>query len=161
MNPYTQRILGYLGDRPCLASLEETAGRIQATAAQLVPDRLERSRGAGTWTAREILCHLADVELAAGFRLRQALSEDDHRIQPFDQDRWASRYGALDAAIAVRSLAALREWNLALIRTLGPEDLARPAFHPERGPEPVDAIIKMLAGHDLNHLAQLETIARG
>jgi hypothetical protein len=161
MNPYTERILGFLGDRPYLASLEDTAGRIQAIAASLIPHGLERSRGAGTWTAREILCHLADVEIGVGFRLRQALSEDDHRIQPFDQDRWASRYGALDAAVAVRSFAALREWNLVLIRSLGPADLARPAFHPERGPEPVEAIIKMLAGHDLNHLAQLETIARG
>lgn len=161
MNPYTERILGFLGDRPFLVSLEETAGRIQATAARIIPDRLERNRGAGTWTAREIFCHLADVELAVGFRLRQALSEDDHRIQPFDQERWATRYGTLDGALAVRSFAVTREWNLALIRTLGPADLARPAFHPERGPEPVEAILKMTAGHDLNHLAQLEQILRG
>ena len=67
----------------------------------------------------------------------------------------------LDGALAVRSFAVTREWNLALVRTLSPADLARPAFHPERGSEPVEAILKMLAGHDLNHLAQLDAILRG
>jgi hypothetical protein len=32
-------------------------------------------------------------------------------------------------------------------------------MHPERGMESVEIIVKMLAGHDLNHLAQLEQIA--
>lgn len=161
MNPYTERILGLLGERPPVTSLEETAGRVEAVSARLVPDRLDRSYAPGKWTAREILCHLADAELAVGFRLRQALAEDDHRIQAFDEKRWANRYPNLDGALAVRSFAATRQWNLCLIRTLSPADLARPALHPERGPEPVGQIIKMLAGHDLNHLAQLEQIAGG
>jgi len=160
MNPYTQRILGLLGDRSPVSSLEEMAGRIEAVAAKLIPDGLGRSYAPGKWSAREILCHLADIELVIGFRIRQALADDDYRIQPIDEKRWAIRYPSLDAALAVRSFGVSRQWNLALMRTLNPADLARPAFHPERGPEPVEVMIKMLAGHDLNHLAQLEQIAR-
>jgi hypothetical protein len=32
-------------------------------------------------------------------------------------------------------------------------------MHPERGMETIGILVKMLAGHDLNHIAQLEQIA--
>jgi hypothetical protein len=41
---------------------------------------------------------------------------------------------------------------------LAPKDLERQAVHPERGPETLGTIIRLLAGHDLNHLAQLERL---
>jgi hypothetical protein len=43
---------------------------------------------------------------------------------------------------------------------LSSEDLEREAFHPERGPETLGTIVRLLAGHDLNHLAQLESLER-
>jgi hypothetical protein len=159
MNPYVERILGLVGDRPVIQSLEHTAKRIEAVAGSLSSARLERSYAPGKWTARQILAHLADSELGIGFRLRQALAEENHRAQPFDQDRWATRYAGLDAALATRAFVGLRAWNIALIRSLGPQDLERPYVHGERGPESVGLIVKLLAGHDLNHLAQLEQIA--
>ncbi len=159
MNPYVERILGLLGDRPVAGSMETTAKRIEALAGTLGAAGMGRSYAPGKWTARQILAHLADCELAIGFRLRQALAEENHRAQPFDQDRWAARYPGLDGALAARAFVALRPWNLALIRSLGPRDLERPYVHGERGPESVGLIVKLWAGHDLNHLAQLETIA--
>jgi len=71
---------------------------------------------------------------------------------------WARSYVRQDPAAAAKAVIALRPWNLSFWRTLGPEDFARVAFHPERGDESVETILKMLAGHDLNHLAQLEQI---
>ena len=159
MNPYRERILGLLGDRPVVTSLEATPGKIEAVVARIGAAGMSRAYAPGKWTARQILAHLADAEIAVGFRLRQVLAEDDHVIQPFDQERWALRYGALDGQAAARTFCALRPWNVALVRTLTPSDLARPAMHPERGMESVEIIVKMLAGHDLNHLAQLEQIA--
>lgn len=159
MNPYVERILGLLGERPVVESMEQTAKRIEKLAGSLGPAAMGRSYAPGKWTARQILAHLADSELAIGFRLRQALAEENHRAQPFDQDRWAARYASVDGALAARAFVALRAWNLALIRSLGPRDLERPYVHGERGPESVGLIVKLLAGHDLNHLAQLEQIA--
>jgi DinB superfamily len=159
MNPYVERILGLLGDRPVLESLGHTASRIESLAGALDAGRMEKSYAPGKWTAREILAHVADCEVGIGFRLRQALAEENYPAQPFDQDRWASRYAGLDGATALRSFVALRAWNLALIRSLRPQDLERPYVHGERGPESVALMIKLLAGHDLNHLAQLEQIA--
>ena len=159
MNPYRERILGLVGDRPALSSLEATPARIEALVARIGRSGMSRACAPGKWTARQILAHLADAEIATGFRLRQALAEDEHVVQPFDQDLWARRYEALDGEAAARAFCALRLWNVALVRTFTPQDLARPMLHPERGMESVEILVKLLAGHDLNHLAQLEQIA--
>ena len=147
-----------LGDRNPLESLEATAKRVEAVANRLGEAGLSRSYGPGKWTGKQILAHLADAEVATGFRARQVLAQDNHTIQPFDESAWARRYANVDADAALRSFVALRRWNLALFRGLSAEDLARDAVHPERGPEKMETIVRMLAGHDLNHLAQLERL---
>ena len=155
---YRDRILSLLGDQDPVPSLERTARGVREVVGRLGPGGLARRRGTGTWSGRQILAHLADSELAIGFRIRQVLTEDGHRIQPFDQERWAARYEDVDPELALRAFTTFREWNLALIRQLTPEDLSRETVHPERGPETLGTIVRLLAGHDLNHLRQLETL---
>jgi hypothetical protein len=152
-------MLSLLGDRSPGEAMEAARKRLEELVEQLGEEDFSRSYGPGKWTAREILVHMADAELAVGFRLRQALAEQNHTVQAFDQDLWARRYARFDARLAARTFGAVRLWNLALIRTLSPEELAKPVMHPERGIESVGIMIRMLAGHDLNHLAQLEQIA--
>jgi hypothetical protein len=120
---------------------------------------LERSTASGKWSARQILCHLADCEIAFGFRLRQALAEDFHIIQPFDQDLWARSYDAYSAAQALDAFSSARSWNVALIERLDAAALAKPLRHPERGDMTFQVLVETMAGHDLNHLKQLQTIA--
>jgi hypothetical protein len=159
MSAYRERILGLLGERSPVESLAAAGARVEALVRKIGPQGMSRAYEPGKWTAAQILAHLADAEIGVGFRLRQALAEKDHVAQPFDQDKWAERYTAIDGEAAARTFCALRPWNVALIKTLTPADLARPMMHPERGMESVEIIVKMLAGHDLNHLAQLEKIA--
>jgi DinB superfamily len=155
---YRQRMLGLLGDHNPLEALEANSKRIEATARKLGDERLSKSYGPGKWTGKQVLAHLADAEMGVGFRVRQILAEDNHRIQPFDEGSWARRYTSVDADKALASYLALRRWNLELFRGLSAEDLEREAFHPERGPEKLGTVIRVLAGHDLNHLAQLERL---
>ncbi len=112
----------------------------------------------GKWSAREILCHLADNELVFAFRLRQALAEDHHTIQPYDQDAWATRYGSFDAPGALAVFTAVRGRNLTLIRSFRADDFSRPATHPERGTMTLQTIVETMGGHDRNHLRQLVAI---
>ena len=112
----------------------------------------------GKWNAREILCHLADCELVFAFRIRQALAEDHHVVQPFDQKKWASTYAAYDARAALAVFSSVRQWNLALIKTLKPDALKKAVTHPERGTMTLQVIFETMAGHDLNHLKQLEAL---
>lgn len=155
---YRDRILANVGERDPLASLDDSGRRIAEEATRLGPDGLGRSYAPGKWTGAQVLAHLVDAENAIGFRLRQALAEEGHHIQGFDETAWARRYDQVDAEAALAAHGGLRAWNLALLRRLTPADLARGAVHPDRGPETVETIVRLLAGHDLNHLKQLESI---
>jgi len=152
MNPYAAQ----LGSRDPLATIEETAGRLRVLMEKIGPDRIGQPIAPGKWSPREIACHLADCELAFSFRLRQALAEDGPVLQPFDQDRWADNYAAYSADAALAVFSAVRGWNVALVRSLPPEAFARKATHPERGDLTFQTIVETMAGHDLNHLGQLE-----
>jgi len=147
MNPYALQ----LGGRDPIAVIGATAQILQDRAGRLT----DRAPAPGKWSPREVVCHLADTELAFAFRLRQALAEPNHVIQPFDQERWAERYGAYSLADALHLFATVRQWNLALIRSLAPEDFARPLSHPERGKMTFQTLLETMGGHDLNHLSQL------
>jgi len=159
MHIYTERILGLIGERDPLDSMARTPGRLADLYARIGEKGIEQSYDAGKWTARKIFAHLADAELAIGFRIRQVLA-GERQIQVFDQDIWASRYDSADTWLAVEAETALRQWNLGLFRSLGPPELRRAALHPERGEETVGLMIRLMAGHDLNHLGQLEKIAK-
>jgi hypothetical protein len=155
LNPYAK----YLGDQEPLAVLAATAEKLTALAGKIGPQRIEAAPAPDKWSAREILCHLADCEIAFGFRLRQTLAEDNHTIQPFDQEKWATTYANLTADDALAAFAAARHWNRLLIEGALTEFATKPVTHPERGTMTFATIVETMAGHDLNHLAQLERIA--
>jgi hypothetical protein len=155
MNPYA----AHIGNQAPLDVISETPRHLAQLAETIGPERLETRPAPGKWSARDILCHLADCEVVFGFRLRQTLAEDHHVVQPFDQDRWAGGYGTYDANLALATFSAVREWNLALIRAASPADLAKAVTHPERGTMTFQTIVETMAGHDRNHMKQMEAIA--
>lgn len=155
MNPYARQ----LGDRDARAVVAETPRRLSAIVKRLGPDGLKRSLGPGKWTMSEVLCHLADCEVAFAFRLRQALAEPNHVIQPFDQDNWAKPYASLDGETALKTFSALRQWNLALLESLPANAFSKRVTHPERGEMTFQTLVETMAGHDLNHLQRLDTLA--
>lgn len=157
MNPYAK----YLGDRDARSAIAETAARLTTLAGQLGPEGLCRSPAPGKWSAAQILCHLADCEVVFAYRLRQALAEPHHLIQPFDQDVWAAGYDAIDGREALAVFMAVRRWNLALFARMTPADLEKRLTHPERGEMTVRTVLETIAGHDLNHIGQIERIAEG
>ena len=155
MNPYAS----HLGDRDPRAVISATVTELQRLLSALGADRANQSPAPGKWSAREIVCHLADCELVFAFRLRQALAQDDHVIQPFDQDDWARNYAAYDVESALATFTAVRRWNLALLASLKADAFARRLTHPERGEMSFATVVETMAGHDLNHLKQIEAIA--
>ena len=156
MDAYVTRMLELLGEQDPILVLEATPKVLEATLLRLGHD-VERPYAPGKWDARHILAHLADNELAAGFRLRQMVARVG-AVQPYDQDSWATRYKKADPAVALETFRALRAWNLALYAGFDMEDWLCEVDHPERGLLTVDMMVRMLAGHDLNHCAQLRQL---
>jgi hypothetical protein len=154
MDPYLNELLERLGDADPIAVLHATPAHLADLAERLGPDDWSVPLSPGGWCAAEVVAHLADVELAMGFRLRQAVAGRT-AVQPFDQDAWARRYPRLDVALALEALRALRAWNLALFATFDLDDWLTDLDHPERGRQSVDLVVRTLAGHDLRHLDRL------
>jgi uncharacterized damage-inducible protein DinB len=154
LNPYAN----FLGQSDPLTVLRGTAGKIVQLTGQAGEARLGRRPAPGKWSVREIVAHLADCELVFAFRLRQTLAEDHPTIQPFDQDCWAARYASYDFAAALRLFEAMRVWNILLIDGVGSAERQRPTSHPERGAMNFWTIVETMAGHDINHLQQIERL---
>jgi hypothetical protein len=70
--------------------MRDSTARIRAIVGDWRPDQFERSYAPGKWTARQILTHLAQTEIALGYRARMALTIPDYAAQSFDQDAWMS-----------------------------------------------------------------------
>lgn len=155
LNPYAK----FLGEQDPIPVLTTTAERLQALTARLSGAQLNRTPAPGKWSIREIFAHLADCEMVFSFRLRQTLAEDHHIIQPFDQERWAARYDAYDAASALALFQSARNWNLRFLTSVTESDRHQPITHPERGTMTFWTIVETMAGHDINHLQQIERLA--
>ena len=147
-----------MGDADPFELTKATPVRLEHLVQELGPEKLDVAPAPGKWSVRDILCHLADCELVFAFRLRQALVEDHHVIQPFDQDHWAATYSHYDAHMALAAFSAVRQWNLAFIGGLKPADFNKPLNHPERGDMTLQVVVETMAGHDLNHLRQVEAL---
>lgn len=157
---YVQALLDLLGSRDPLEVLTELhpwlLNRVHG-----VPDTaLRRPERPGKWAAIEVIQHLADSDLVAGFRTRMILTEDRPSLQGYDQDRWASelQYRKVSLGQALEQLRALRNANLHLWKGLNPAQLERVGLHSERGPESVEHILRLMAGHDLVHRRQIDRI---
>jgi hypothetical protein len=64
ITPYTSD----LDNREPVSAMRDTAARIRAVVGDWRPDQFNRSYAPGKWDARQILTHLAQSEIALGYR---------------------------------------------------------------------------------------------
>jgi hypothetical protein len=157
---YIQRILATLGGKTPLKVQAATPKKLSRLIARAPAAKLRKRPAPGKWSAAEILAHLADSEIVVGWRMRQILGAPGTPIQAFDQDSWAAagRYEKRDAKKSLELFRGVREANLALLKSLTKEQWKHHGMHAERGVETIERITAMMAGHDLNHVAQVERI---
>jgi len=157
---YVRALLDLLGPRNPLEVLGELLPWLDHRLRGVVDATLRRPEKPGKWSVIDVIQHLADSDLVAGFRIRMVLSEDRPVLQGYDQDRWASefRYREVSLSQALDQLRGLRMANLHLWRHLTPVQLERVGLHSERGPESAGHIIRLMAAHDLVHRRQIDRI---
>jgi hypothetical protein len=155
-NPYAAD----LGSRDPIAALGETPGKIRAVVSSWSPAQFERSYAPGKWSARLILIHLAQSELALGNRARMALTSPNYTAQPFNQDEWLKKENGMSGPEALEAFVAMAAMNRRFFTSLTKADRAATLSHPEYGALSVEWILVQIAGHQLHHLAHFEQIAR-
>jgi hypothetical protein len=157
VNPYAK----FLKGRDPLAVVAATPARIASLTRGLTGPQLSARPAPGKWSIREIVGHLADTEMVMACRARWIAFEARPTLVPFDQEKWAAGRGreAEPLAESLERLRVLRRSQLRLFRRATARDLRRSGNHPERGVVTLREQLETLAGHDLNHLAQIARLA--
>jgi hypothetical protein len=158
---YIDRIVSNVASDDPWKVLESSARRLRDLVNGRGDAELSRQPAPGRWSARAIVAHLADCEVVMGWRLRSILAANGVPLQPFDQNRWAEAFSYEQAPLSdsLDLFEVNRRANLRLLqsaRAAGPAALEQYGMHAERGKETVAHLIRLCAGHDLNHIRQVE-----
>lgn len=158
---YRSRVLGYLGGRDPVSVLQRTPGRLKRLVSTIPPRVLIRKPEPAKWCIAEILAHLADAELAIGWRFRNMLATPGVHLQWWDEHLWSQElnYAERQPRHSLALFEALRAGNLALLQSV-PRSRWRSCYgvHEKRGRQTIEEFVLMEAAHDLNHLAQIKRL---
>jgi hypothetical protein len=157
---YTQRIISHAEGKRSLTVQAATPKKLERAIKGVPTAKLRKRPAPDKWSVNEILAHLAETEIVGGFRLRLILGAPGTPVPAFDQDAWviSGHYNKRDPRKSLEQFRMLREANLALLKSLTPEQWKHYGMHAERGQETIEHIARLYAGHDINHLLQIEAI---
>lgn len=157
---YIARITSHVGDRDPWGLLAQAPDRLSSLVEGVPSAILAWKPTPGRWSITEIAAHLADSEVVAAWRIRSVLAQDGVPLQPFDQDAWVSafRYELTPVDESVALFGVLRRATLRVLRQVDPGRHQHAGMHAERGPEPIGHLVRLYAGHDLNHFGQIERL---
>jgi hypothetical protein len=155
---YTRRILSNVEGQDPIKVQSRTNAELTRLTKDIPLAKLRKRPGPDKWSVAEILAHLADVEIVIGWRMRSILAAPGTPVQAYDQNAWvvSGHYEKRNAQQAVELHRVLRKANLALLKSLTPEQWKHSGHHAERGQESIEQIVRMVAGHDINHIHQIE-----
>lgn len=159
---YTRRITGLMEGKNPLQVQSATAKKLERLIKGVPASKLRKRPAPDKWSVNEILAHLSETEIVGGFRMRLILGAPGTPIVAFDQDAWvvSGHYEKRDPRQSLEQFRVLREANLCLLKSLTPAQWKHYGMHSERGQETIERIADMFAGHDLNHIGQIEQILR-
>ncbi|MGA7558944.1 MAG: DinB family protein [Terriglobales bacterium] len=157
---YTQRILANAQGQDPIKVQSTTPKKLARLIKGIPTPKLRKRPAPDKWSVAEILAHLADVEIVVGWRMRLILGAPGGPVQAFDQDAWvtAGHYEKREPRKSIELQRTVREANLALLKSLSPEQWKHFGQHAERGQESIEHLVRMIAGHDINHIQQIERI---
>ena len=157
---YTQRIMANAQGQDPIKVQSATNRKLARLVKGVSTAKLRKRPAPEKWSVAEILAHLADVEIVIGWRMRSILGNPGTAVQAYDQNAWVvtGHYEKRDPRKSVELHRIVREANLALLKSLSPDQWKHYGQHAERGQESIEHIVRMVAGHDINHMLQIERI---
>jgi hypothetical protein len=160
---YIERITAHIEGKRPLAVQAATAKKLERIIKHVPATKLRKRPAPDKWSVSEILAHLADSEIVLGFRMRMILAAPGTPITAVDQDTWVTsgHYEKRDPRKSLEQFRMVREANLALLKSLTSQQWKHHGMHSERGRETIEHIVRLYAGHDINHLQQIERILGG
>jgi hypothetical protein len=139
-----------------IAQYRDGYGTIAESLLRITPEEMDTRPGAGRWTVREIIHHLADSEMTAAIRLRRLLAEERPEIKGYDQDEFARRlYYDRPYETSLEAFKYARESTAELLERMQPADWLREGTHSEMGRYTPETWLGIYAVHAHKHALQI------
>ena len=117
---------------------------------------------AGTWSIRQVVCHLADGEIVYADRMKRVLAEDNPTFFDADPDKFVPALHVLkrppDAELAV--VAAVRNHVLPILRACTSKDFDRRGTHSTAGSLTLAELLERVTTHLPHHITFIEAKLR-
>ncbi len=157
---YQARILSFVAGKDPIALQTEMPQLLARLIDGASPEKLAANPAPGKWSVNQIVAHLSETELVAGWRYRQMIENPGVALSGYDQELWErlGDYASWNIKDSLRSFQLLRAANLNMFARLTPKQWESTGVHAERGPMTVRTLAAQMAGHDRNHVEQIERI---
>lgn len=121
-------------------------------------DILCHKENENSWSAKELLGHLFDVELVFNYRLKSILDKDNPQLEPFNQNIWVLEhdYNHWDKHLLVDGLLSLRKNLIFWLGRINLDLWGKQAIHKERGAVSFRSIVELLNTHYIHHYKQIK-----
>ena len=116
-----------------------------------------------SWSAAEIIHHLADAELVNSISIRRIIAEDEPMLRSWDQAEYcrALDYQRRPLLHAVGTISALRHSNVELLAELSDEQWIRTGIHAVAGRMDLRSVVAEAIAHLDEHLSQARAAVNG
>lgn len=139
------------------ALLEASARELKAELSALPAEAAVWHPAPGEWCVNECIGHIIEAE-KRGFagRIRMILETDEPTLAGWDQVAVARARDDCHRkpSVVLGELLALRKDSVALVRSLGPDQMTRGGIHERVGRLTVSELIYEWVHHDRNHFRQ-------
>ena len=135
----------------------EATSDIELVLNNLTDSNLESRETPDDWTIRQVVHHLADVEVGDAMRLRLMIAHDGPLITAYDEELFAQRLHyerPIETSLAL--FAQLRASNIELIERLTEAEWSRHGWHEEHERYSVEILVDRSIAHDQAHQAQIQ-----
>ena len=139
-----------------LGRYREAGSAIEQVISGLAGPQLDARESPADWSARQVVHHVADVEVGDAMRLRLMIAHDGPLITAYDEALFAERLHyerPIDVSMALFS--QLRASNAELIALLAEAEWSRHGWHEEHDRYSVEILVDRSIAHDEAHLAQI------
>ena len=139
---------------------EEATAQFLEVVSQLSDSQLDASSN-GSWSARQVIHHVADSEAQAYARLRRLIAEPGTQIQGYDEAGWGENetlgYQELPIAQSLAVFKAVRASSLEIIKRLKPAQLDNSGTHSESGEYTIKTWLETYINHPFEHAEQIKS----
>jgi len=134
--------------------------RIRKAISGLTEDEMKARPIPGKWSIAEIVIHLADGEIVASCRIRQAYCEHPDPFPYYIEAEWAEKLkyqkrDLLNLADYLSMFELLRRTTAPILYSCTEKDWIKEGIHPQRGKMNLRGLLELYADHSERHIVQI------